>query len=82
VLHHNKVKADNSGDEPNIVIPAVHQDYVSEFGKLPVLLPALSWNVVRFSEIPKVLCRQANQLATPEKPVSQITNRATTVQKI
>lgn len=55
VLHHDHVKAINSEDEPNEVIPAVHHDCVQEYGKFSILLPALSWNVLRFSEIPKDL---------------------------
>jgi alpha-N-arabinofuranosidase len=50
VLHHNDVKAVNSEDEPNEVTPVVHHDFESEDGKFSILLPALSWNVLKFSE--------------------------------
>ena len=46
----DNVKAINSEDEPNEVIPVVHHDCVSENGKFTVVLPALSWNVLKFSE--------------------------------
>jgi alpha-N-arabinofuranosidase len=50
VLHHDNVKAINSEDEPNEIIPVVQHDCVSENGKFSILLHALSWNVLRFSE--------------------------------
>jgi alpha-L-arabinofuranosidase len=50
VLHHDNVKAINSEEEPNEVIPAVHYDCISENGKFSVPLPALSWNVLKFSQ--------------------------------
>jgi alpha-L-arabinofuranosidase len=50
VLHHDNVKAINSEDEPNAVIPVVHHDCVFENGKFSILLPALSWSVLKFSE--------------------------------
>jgi alpha-N-arabinofuranosidase len=48
VLHHDDVKAINSEDRPNEVIPVVHNDYDSEQGGFSFLLPALSWNVLKF----------------------------------
>jgi len=48
VLHHDDLKAVNSEDIPNEVIPVVHDDYESEMGSFSFLLPALSWNVLRF----------------------------------
>jgi len=50
VLHHENVKAVNSEDEPNEVVPAIHHGYEVEDGKFSVLLPALSWNVLKFFE--------------------------------
>jgi alpha-L-arabinofuranosidase len=50
VLHHDNVKAINSEAEPNEVTPVVHHDHEVENGNLSVLLPALSWNVLKFSE--------------------------------
>jgi alpha-L-arabinofuranosidase len=50
VLHHDNVKAVNSEAEPNEVIPVVQHDLGSENGNFSILLPALSWNVLRFSE--------------------------------
>lgn len=50
ILHHDDVSATNSEDKPNEVIPATHHNCQSENGKFSILLPALSWNVIRFSE--------------------------------
>jgi len=50
ILHHDNVKAVNSEAEPNDVIPVVQLDHGSENGNFFILLPALSWNVLRFSE--------------------------------
>lgn len=50
VLHHDNVKAVNSEAEPNEVIPVVQHDHGSENGNFSVLLPAISWNVLKFSE--------------------------------
>ena len=49
VLHHDHVKAINSEEKPDEVVPVIHHDYESENGKIINLLPALSWNVLRFS---------------------------------
>lgn len=50
ILHHDYVNATNSEDKPNEVIPATHHNCQSENGKFSIRLPALSWNVIRFSE--------------------------------
>jgi alpha-N-arabinofuranosidase len=49
LLHHDNVKAINSENEPNEVIPVVHRDCELENGNLSILIPALSWNVLKFS---------------------------------
>jgi alpha-L-arabinofuranosidase len=49
VLHHDDIKATNSEEKPNEVVPVVHQDCEAGNGKFSVRLPALSWNVVKFS---------------------------------
>jgi len=49
VLHHDDVKAINSEDKPNEVMPVIQQGYESENGKISIPLPALSWNVLKFS---------------------------------
>ena len=51
VLHHDDSKAINSEDEPNEVIPVVHHGCEEENGRFLIPLPALSWNVLKFSEI-------------------------------
>jgi alpha-N-arabinofuranosidase len=50
VLHHNDVKAVNSEDKPNEVIPGIHHDHHSEDGTFTIRMPALSWNLLRFSK--------------------------------
>jgi alpha-N-arabinofuranosidase len=50
VLQHDNAKAFNSEDKPDEVIPVVHHEYETENEIFSVLLPALSWNVLRFSE--------------------------------
>lgn len=49
VLHHDNAKAINSEAAPNEVIPVVKHDYVADTGSFSILLPALSWNVLKFS---------------------------------
>ncbi len=49
VLHHDDVKAINSEAKPNNVVPVIHHDYESDRAKFSILLPALSWNVLKFS---------------------------------
>lgn len=50
VLHHDDVKATNTEESPNTVAPVVYRDCESEGGHFSVRLPALSWNVLNFSE--------------------------------
>ena len=49
LLHHADAKAINTEQAPNTVVPFVRQDCESEGGYFKVQLPALSWNVLRFS---------------------------------
>jgi alpha-L-arabinofuranosidase len=48
-LHHDDVKAINTESSPNTVIPISAKDCESESGMFKVRLPALSWNVLKFS---------------------------------
>jgi alpha-N-arabinofuranosidase len=48
VLHHDDVKATNSEDEPNKVIPVVRKEHEAGNGKISIRLQALSWNVLKF----------------------------------
>ena len=50
LLRHDNGKAINSEDDPDEVVPVVHHDCESENGHFSILLPALSWNVLMFSE--------------------------------
>ena len=47
VLHHEDVKAVNTADSPDNVIPAEGPGGILENGKGTVTIPALSWNVLR-----------------------------------
>ncbi len=47
VLHHSDVCAVNSADNPDNVKPEVCEAGVLDGGKLTIVIPALSWNVVR-----------------------------------
>lgn len=47
VLHHTDVKAVNTADQPDTVIPAEGPGGTLEKGKGSVTIPALSWNVLR-----------------------------------
>ncbi|MBQ8074790.1 MAG: alpha-N-arabinofuranosidase [Oscillospiraceae bacterium] len=49
VLHHDDVKAVNTEEEPNNVIPSTLLVTRIENGRAQIKLPALSWNVLRFS---------------------------------
>ncbi len=49
VLHHDNVKAINTEDAPNTVVPVIRKDCRSENGNIFVQIPALSWNVLKFS---------------------------------
>jgi alpha-N-arabinofuranosidase len=51
LLHHEDVKAVNSEHAPNQVHPVIHHACESEDGKFTIPLPALSWNVLRFSTL-------------------------------
>lgn len=51
ILHHDDVKATNTEAKPNNVEPVVHQGCKTDHGCFNVQIPALSWNVLRFSEI-------------------------------
>ena len=51
VLHHDDAKAINSEDKPNEVAPVVRHEYELEDGKYSILLPALSWNVLKFPDV-------------------------------
>jgi alpha-L-arabinofuranosidase len=49
ILHHDDPKAFNSELAPNEVLPSVRHDCKLENGKFSILLPVLSWNVLKFS---------------------------------
>lgn len=48
-LHHDNIKAVNTEEHPNTVSPVSRPEYEVEDGRFTVQLPALSWNVLRFS---------------------------------
>lgn len=47
VLHHDDVKAVNTEDAPDTVVPANGELGVMDGGKLSITLPSLSWNMIR-----------------------------------
>lgn len=47
VLHHDDVKAVNTEDNPMNVAPAQGMGGTVDGGRLKIILPALSWNVIR-----------------------------------
>ncbi len=47
VLHHDDVKAVNTEEHPDNVVPCRGEDALLDSGRLTVRLPALSWNVIR-----------------------------------
>ena len=49
ILHHDDVKAVNTEQAPNTVVPIVRKDYKLEDGLINVKIPALSWNVLKLS---------------------------------
>ena len=49
VLHHDDVKAINTEANPDNVAPAQGNGGVIDGGKLNIVLPALSWNVIRLT---------------------------------
>ena len=50
VLHHDDVKAINTEANPDNVAPAAGNGGVIDDGKLSVVLPSLSWNVIRMAK--------------------------------
>jgi alpha-N-arabinofuranosidase len=50
VLHHDDGKAINSEANADEVAPVVCHHYKAENGKFSIPLPALSWNVLKFSD--------------------------------
>ena len=50
LLHHDDVKAVNTEDDPMHVAPAAGPGGRMDGGKAQILLPALSWNVLRFAK--------------------------------
>ena len=50
VLHHDDVKAVNTEANPDNVVPAAGKGGVIDGGKMSIVLPALSWNVIRLSK--------------------------------
>ena len=49
LLHHDDVRAVNTEEHPDTVVPCSLAPVRPDGGKAEVLLPALSWNVLRFS---------------------------------
>ena len=50
LLHHDDVKAVNTEENPNNVIPCQGSGACCDGGKVTVKLPALSWNVIRLGK--------------------------------
>ena len=50
VLHHDDVKAVNTEAAPDTVAPADGDKGIMDGGKLAIVLPALSWNVIRLGK--------------------------------
>ena len=50
VLHHDDVKAVNTEECPDRVVPVTVQNAKTDGGRAQVALPALSWNVLRFRQ--------------------------------
>ena len=50
VLHHDDVKAVNTEAAPDTVAPAAGSEIAVDGGKASAVLPALSWNVLRFTK--------------------------------
>ena len=48
VLHHDDVKAVNTEEHPDNVAPAAGAPASVDGGRASVVVPALSWNVIRF----------------------------------
>jgi len=49
-LHHDDVKAINTEANPDNVVPAKGNGGVIDSGKLSIVLPSLSWNVIRLAK--------------------------------
>ena len=49
VLHHDDVKAVNTEENPNEVVPAKGRNAKVDAGRMTVKLPALSWNVIKLA---------------------------------
>ena len=50
VLHHDDVKAVNTEENPNEVQPVRGRNGKMDGGRMNVMLPALSWNVIRLAK--------------------------------
>ena len=48
MLHHDDVKAVNTEEHPDNVAPAAGAPASVDGGRASVVVPALSWNVIRF----------------------------------
>ena len=48
LLHHDDVKAVNTEDNPENVVPGPGPGGITENGRAQIRVPALSWNVLRF----------------------------------
>jgi alpha-N-arabinofuranosidase len=46
-MHHDDVKAINTEENPNNVVPSPAVTRPAEGGELAAVLPALSWNMIR-----------------------------------
>jgi alpha-N-arabinofuranosidase len=50
ILHHDDIKATNTETAPDTVVPTLRRDCDLENGKVSVVLPGMSWNVLKFSQ--------------------------------
>ena len=50
LLHHSDVKAVNTEEHPDTVVPAAGPGGTVDGGKAQIKVPALSWNVLRFAK--------------------------------
>ncbi|WP_274894018.1 alpha-L-arabinofuranosidase C-terminal domain-containing protein [Thermoanaerobacterium sp. R66] len=53
VLENNDIKATNTKENPDNVVPHSKNDVVIEDGLVKVILPRLSWNVIRLGKVKK-----------------------------
>ena len=51
LLHHDDVKAVNTEDNPENVVPGPGPGGITENGRAQIRVPALSWNVLRFRHV-------------------------------